>query len=166
MASTGLFTPCDNFWWIDELSASISQGLTETEDHKTWFLSWYPSHGRYSMMVAKERRRLEGRDFWISPIVSLLRAGIFVLFCDTELNHQHTPTCLCVPYSALSNLLEESCPTPPEGDYQEPSFSRAFSLGSFLRFLLRLGGGRGNRGWDGWMASLTQWRWVWANSGR
>ena len=24
----------------------------------------------------------------------------------------------------------------------------------------------GNRGWDGWMASLTQWTLVWANSGR
>ena len=22
-----------------------------------------------------------------------------------------------------------------------------------------------NRGWDGWMASLTQWKWVWASSG-
>ena len=27
-------------------------------------------------------------------------------------------------------------------------------------------GGEGeNRGWDGWMASLTQWAWVWVNSG-
>ena len=25
---------------------------------------------------------------------------------------------------------------------------------------------RGDRGWDGWMASLTQWTWVWVNSGR
>ena len=25
---------------------------------------------------------------------------------------------------------------------------------------------RGDRGWDGWMASPTQWTWVWANSGR
>ena len=25
---------------------------------------------------------------------------------------------------------------------------------------------RDNRGWDGWMASLTQWTWVWANSRR
>ena len=25
---------------------------------------------------------------------------------------------------------------------------------------------RGNRGWEGWMASLTQWTWVWANSRR
>ena len=24
---------------------------------------------------------------------------------------------------------------------------------------------RGDRGWDGWMASPTQWRWVWINSG-
>ena len=31
---------------------------------------------------------------------------------------------------------------------------------------LRAGGGGGNRYWDGWMASLTQWTWVWANSGR
>ena len=23
-----------------------------------------------------------------------------------------------------------------------------------------------NRGWDGWMASLTRWTWVWTNSGR
>ena len=31
---------------------------------------------------------------------------------------------------------------------------------------LRAGGEGGDRGWDGWMASLTQWTWVWANSGR
>ena len=31
---------------------------------------------------------------------------------------------------------------------------------------LKAGGERGNRGWNGWMASLTQWTWVWANSGR
>ena len=24
--------------------------------------------------------------------------------------------------------------------------------------------GKGNRGWDGWMASLIQWTWVWVNS--
>ena len=28
------------------------------------------------------------------------------------------------------------------------------------------GGRRDDRGWDGWMASPTQWTWVWANSGR
>ena len=31
---------------------------------------------------------------------------------------------------------------------------------------LRAGGEVGNRGWDDWMASLTQWPWIWANSRR
>ena len=31
---------------------------------------------------------------------------------------------------------------------------------------LRAGGEGSERGWDCWMASLTQWTWVWANSRR
>ena len=31
---------------------------------------------------------------------------------------------------------------------------------------VRAGGEEGDRGWDSWMASLTQWTWVWANSRR
>ena len=38
-----------------------------------------------------------------------------------------------------------------------------------LEKTLMLGGGAGgegdNRGWDGWMASLTRWAWVWVNCG-
>ena len=30
---------------------------------------------------------------------------------------------------------------------------------------LGTGGEGGDRGWDGWMASLTQWTWIWVNSG-
>ena len=30
---------------------------------------------------------------------------------------------------------------------------------------LRAGGEGDDSGWDGWMASLTQWTWVWVNSG-
>ena len=30
---------------------------------------------------------------------------------------------------------------------------------------LKVGGEGDYRGWDGWMASLTQWTWVWVNSG-
>ena len=29
---------------------------------------------------------------------------------------------------------------------------------------LKAGGEADNRGWDGWMASLNQWTWVWVNS--
>ena len=31
---------------------------------------------------------------------------------------------------------------------------------------LRAGGEEGDRGWDGWITSPTQWMWVWANSGK
>ena len=31
---------------------------------------------------------------------------------------------------------------------------------------LRAGGKGGDRGWDGWVVSLTWWTWVWVNSGR
>ena len=30
---------------------------------------------------------------------------------------------------------------------------------------LKVGGEGDNRGWDGWMASPTQWTWIWASSG-
>ena len=30
---------------------------------------------------------------------------------------------------------------------------------------LMIGGEGDNRGWDGWMASPTEWTWIWANSG-
>ena len=30
---------------------------------------------------------------------------------------------------------------------------------------LKVGGEGDDRGWDGWMSSLTQWTWVWVNSG-
>ena len=44
---------------------------------------------------------------------------------------------------------------------------RANSLEKIL-MLEKIEGKRkgGHRGWDGWMASLFQWTWVWANSGR
>ena len=31
---------------------------------------------------------------------------------------------------------------------------------------MEAGGEGGERGWDGWVASVTQWTWVWANPGR
>ena len=31
---------------------------------------------------------------------------------------------------------------------------------------LRAGGEGNDKGWDGWMASSSQWTWIWANSGR
>ena len=36
---------------------------------------------------------------------------------------------------------------------------------SFEKTLMLAGGEGDNRGWDGWMASPTQWTWVWVSSG-
>ena len=45
---------------------------------------------------------------------------------------------------------------------------RADSLEKTLKLgkIERARGEGGDREWDGWMVSLTQWTWVWANSGR
>ena len=40
------------------------------------------------------------------------------------------------------------------------SFEKTLILGK-----LWAGGKGGDRGWDGWMASLTQWTWIWVDSG-
>ena len=40
------------------------------------------------------------------------------------------------------------------------SFEKTLMLGR-----IEAGGEGNDRGWDGWMASLTQWTWVWVNSG-
>ena len=40
------------------------------------------------------------------------------------------------------------------------SFEKTLMLGK-----IEGGSGRGDRGWDGWMVSPTQWTWVWVNSG-
>ena len=46
-------------------------------------------------------------------------------------------------------------------------FGHLMQLTHWKRPLCSLGaGGKGDdRGWDGWMVSLTQWPWVWVNSG-
>ena len=57
-----------------------------------------------------------------------------------------------------SPTQEMPCASPPSG----------CSWVAFLNYkpVIRAGGEEGNRGWDGWMASWTQWTWVWANSRR
>ena len=44
--------------------------------------------------------------------------------------------------------------------WRTDSVDKSLTLGK-----LKVGGKRDNRGWDGWMASPTQWTWVWVNSG-
>ena len=57
--------------------------------------------------------------------------------------------------------------TAAEVQYFGHLMRRANSLEKTLSWeRLKAGGEGDDRGWDGWMASPTQWTWVWANSGR
>ena len=47
-----------------------------------------------------------------------------------------------------------------------PQMSPAFIDDSWCWERWKAWGSRDKRGWDGWMASSTQWTWVWANSRR
>ena len=74
---------------------------------------------------------------------------------------------------------EEIKPVSPIGNQPEYSLERLMLklqyFGHLMNWLIgkdpdagRIEGKRrgGYRGWDGWLASLTQWTWVWANSRR
>jgi len=70
------------------------------------------------------------------------------------------------------------CPSPPPGVHSDSCPSSQWchpatsceELTHWKRLWCWEGlGARGegdDRGWDGWMASLTRWTWVWVNSGR
>ena len=46
------------------------------------------------------------------------------------------------------------------------SLEKTDSLGKLNHWEWSRAGGEGDdRGWDGWMASLTKWTWIWVNSG-
>ena len=82
----------------------------------------------------------------------------------------------------INHLLKEIKPVNPEGNQpwifigrtvaeaEAPNFSHLMWRPNSLEKTLMLGkmkAGKGDdRGWDGWMASLTQWLWIWASSGR
>ena len=53
-------------------------------------------------------------------------------------------------------------PINPQPQNQFPRIKRQLMTLSWVR--LKTGGEGDDRGWDGWMASPTQWTWVWVNS--
>ena len=55
-----------------------------------------------------------------------------------------------------------------DAEAETQSFGHLMRRADLLEKTLMLGkteGGGDDRGWDGWMASLTKWAWVWASSG-
>ena len=90
-------------------------------------------------------------DFWFVVTMMCLFSSLCVLFKFWFLN------CKCIKKNPAFVLFYTwlLC------------FNIIFYINCFMYPLEGLGaGGEGDdRGWDGWMASLTWWAWVWVNSG-
>ena len=136
---------------------------------------------------------LKSRDITLPAKVHVVKAMVFPLVmygCESwtikKADHQRTDAfelwcwrrLLAVPWTARrsnQSILKEGNPECPlEGlmlklklQYFGHLMWRADSLEETL-MLGKIEGRRrrDDRGWDGWMASLAQWIWVWVNSGR
>ena len=105
-----------------------------------------------------------GCESWIIKKAECLRIDVFELWCWRRL--------LRVPWTARrsnQSILKEISPD----WFWSWNFNILATWCKELTHLkrpwfwerLRAGGGGDNRGWNGWMASLTQRTWVWVNSG-
>ena len=110
-----------------------------------------------------------GCESWTIKKAEHWRIDAFKLWCWRRL--------LGVPWTARrsnqSNLKEINPGCSLEGlmlklklQYFGHLMQRADSFEKILSWeRLKMRGERDDRGWDGWMASPTQWTWVWVNSG-
>ena len=112
---------------------------------------------------------MHGCESWIINKAERLKIDAFELWCWRRL--------LRIPWTARrsnQSILKE---TSPEGSLEELMLKLKLQyFGHLMRRAdsfektrcwerLRAGGEGEHRGWDGWMASPTQWTWVWINSG-
>ena len=87
-------------------------------------------------------------------------------FLDLNPNSFHLPAVwLCTHHSISLSLFAHL--------YNEGNNSNLYCVVTRIpwvniskRWMQEAGGERDDRWWDGWMASLTRWTWVWASSGR
>ena len=112
---------------------------------------------------------LHGCESWTIKKAECQRIDAFELWCWARL--------LRVPWTARSSnqsmLKETSHEYSFEGVILKLSSNTLATWWEELTYWkrpwcwerLKVGGEGDDRGWDGWMASLTQWTWVWVNSG-
>ena len=110
-----------------------------------------------------------GCESWTIKKAECRRINAFELWCWRKL--------LRVPWTARSNqsILKQISPESSlkglmlklKLQYLGRLMQRTDSFEKTLMLeRLRVGGEGDDRGWDGWMVSWTQWRWVWVGDGQ
>ena len=119
---------------------------------------------------------LYGCDIWTIKKVECQRIDAFELWCWRRLSRVHWTARrsnqsilkeINLEYSLEGLMLKLKLQYFGHLLWRTDSSEKTLMLGK-----IEGGGGRGmgwgeedDRGWDGWMASLIQWTWVWASSG-
>ena len=107
-----------------------------------------------------------GCESWTIKKAERQRIDAFELWCWRRL--------LRVPWTARRS--NQSIPKEISPEYSLEGMMLKLKLQNFGHLMqrtdsswcwerLKVGGEGDDRGWDGWMTSLTQWTWVWVNSG-
>ena len=142
---------------------SYDQPRQHNIKQRHYFANKGPSNQSYSFPVVTY-----GCDSWTTKKAEHWRIDAFELWCWRRL--------LRVPWTARrsnqSNLKEISPENSLEGlmlKLKLQYFGHLMGRANSFEKPLMLGTIKGrrrrdDRGWDGWMASLTQWTWVWVNS--
>ena len=109
-------------------------------------------HGCESWNIKKaECRRIDAFDLWCWK--RLLRVPWTARRSNQSILKETSPGC------SLEGLMLKL-----KHQYFGHLIGRADSFEKTLMLELKAGGEGDDRGWDGWMASPTQWTWVWVNS--
>ena len=130
---------------------------------------------------------LKSRDITLSTKVHLVKAMVFAVVmygCELDCEESWAPKSWCFWTMVLEKTLEikEIQPVHPKGNQPWTFIGRTdaeaetpilvatsckeltYWKGPWCWEGLGAGGEGDDRGWDGWMASPTQWTWVWVNS--
>ena len=140
----GMLVHC---WWEHKLVQPLWKMVWRLLKHLKMELMW-SSH-----LTSWDRPRWN-KDLKDTPYIPMLSTALFTvaeMSTLQEISPEHSleGLMLKLKHQFFSHLLEE-----PTHEKRLWCWER-----------LKAGGEGDDRIWDGWIASLTQWTWVWANSG-